>query len=80
MERVPLPYPEILQVVRAQASPQNPIYLVGGAVRDLLLGRPVHDLDFALGENARSAAQRVANILGGAFFMLDEARGTARVI
>ena len=43
-----------------------PAYLVGGAVRDLLLGAPTHDIDVAVEGDARSAARAVADRLGGA--------------
>ncbi len=56
------------------------VYLVGGAIRDLLLGLPIHDYDFALPEGSITAAKEVADNLGGAFFILDKERETARVI
>lgn len=55
-------------------------WLVGGAVRDLLLGRPVHDWDFAVDGAPMALARAVGDALGGAFFPLDEERGTARVV
>ena len=55
-------------------------YLVGGAVRDLLLGAPAHDLDFAFPKDPLTAARSVADQLGGAFFVLDQERETARVL
>lgn len=55
-------------------------WLVGGAVRDLLLGRRVHDWDFAADEKAMTLARRVGDAVGGAYFPLDEERGTARVV
>ena len=70
----------ILEVVSNALPPAAPVYLVGGAVRDLLTGRPVHDLDFALPSRAIPAARKVANALSGAFFPLDSARDTGRVI
>ena len=70
----------ILQVVRREAPAGLPVYLVGGAVRDLLRGRPVHDLDFTVLGEIRPLARRVADALGGDFYMLDEERDTARVI
>ena len=36
------------------------IYLVGGAVRDLLSGRAVHDLDLVIVGAVRPLARRVA--------------------
>lgn len=67
---------EILKVV-----PQNlPIYLVGGAVRDLLLEKIVHDIDFALPAASLDTARRVADRLGAAYYPLDKERETGRVI
>ncbi len=43
----------------------TPLYLVGGPVRDLLLGRPSLDLDFVLEGDAPTLAQRLADRLGG---------------
>lgn len=62
------------------AAAGQPVYLVGGAVRDAMLGRESHDLDFVLEKDARAVGKRVANALGGGFYMLDEARDTSRVI
>jgi tRNA nucleotidyltransferase (CCA-adding enzyme) len=52
-------HPE-LEVVRRQAA--EPVYLVGGAVRDLLLGHPRADVDLVVEEDAAALAER----LGGA--------------
>lgn len=60
--------------------PASRAYLVGGAVRDLLLNRPIHDLDFALPEDTIPVAKRVADQLGGSFFVMDQERQTCRVI
>ncbi len=54
--------------------------LVGGAVRDLLLGRPVHDWDWAVERDAISLARATADRLGAAFFPLDQERDTGRVV
>ncbi len=56
------------------------LWLVGGAVRDALLERPVHDWDFAVDRDALGLARAVADALGGAYFPLDVERGTGRVI
>jgi len=49
-------------------------------VRDALLGRPLHDWDFAVERDALGLARAVADAFGGAFFPLDEDRDTARVV
>ncbi len=43
----------------------TPLYLVGGAVRDLLLGGAVGDVDLVVPSDAASFAQRLATELGG---------------
>jgi putative nucleotidyltransferase with HDIG domain len=75
-------FPHIALLDRVKAAIPNdvPAYLVGGAVRDLLLNRHSHDLDFAVPTDAIKISRRVANTLRGAFFPLDEERDTGRVI
>lgn len=51
-------------------------YLVGGAVRDLLLGRPTLDLDLVVVGDALTLARAAHNLLGGDL-TLHEAFGTA---
>lgn len=53
-------------------------WIVGGAVRDLLLGRQVLDLDVAC-RDPRAAAHRFAKRFGGAAFPLSERHGAWRV-
>ncbi len=55
-------------------------YLVGGCVRDWLLGRSSHDFDFAVAGDAVELARQVADRMGGAFVLLDEERGTGRAV
>ncbi len=76
----PLIFPPILDRVRLALPEAIPIYLVGGAVRDALLGRTIHDLDFVLEKDAIKIARRVANTLKGDFYPLDPQRDTGRVI
>lgn len=71
---------DILEQVRRAIPGGLTIYLVGGAVRDLLLGKPSHDLDFVLLGDALAVSRRVANNLGAAFYPLDEVRDTGRVL
>lgn len=55
-------------------------WLVGGYVRDRLLGRISHDLDLVVPFGGLALARRVADRLGGAFYPLDEERDTGRAI
>ncbi len=71
-------YASLFATISAAAG--QPVALVGGAVRDAMLGRESHDLDFVLERDARAVGKKVANALGGGFYMLDAARDTARVI
>lgn len=55
-------------------------YLTGGFLRDILLDRPVRDIDVALSDDAASLARLAADALDAAFFPLDEERGIVRVV
>ena len=71
---------QILEVVHANQIGIEPIYLVGGAVRAFLLQQEPHDFDFVMEGNVRPFAKKVADAMGGAFYMLDDERNTARVV
>src|SRR6476469_7057157 len=53
-------------------------WIVGGAVRDQALDRPVVDIDVAVRE-PRAAARKLAKRVGGAPFLLSERHGAWRV-
>lgn len=72
--------PPLVERVLAVLPAGQELYLVGGAVRDLLLEKPSHDFDFVLPSKAMATARRVANALGAAFYPLDESRDVGRVI
>lgn len=55
-------------------------YVVGGAVRDLLLDREINDLDVAVRGDAVGLARKFADTAGGSFVLLDEDVATARVV
>jgi poly(A) polymerase len=55
-------------------------WLVGGAVRDHLLGRPTDDVDVALAGDPRAAAKAVARTTRGVAFELSGAFGAWRVV
>jgi poly(A) polymerase len=56
------------------------VYLVGGAVRDALLGEPSHDLDFVVSEESLKTARTLADRLGGAYYCMDEEFQIGRVV
>jgi poly(A) polymerase len=55
-------------------------WIVGGALRDELLGRPVRDVDIAVAGDPAPVARAVADSVGGPVFRLSEAFGAWRVI
>ena len=55
-------------------------YLVGGFVRDALLGRNTADIDVAVAADALEIAPRVATALGGRYVLLDEVNRVGRVV
>jgi poly(A) polymerase len=73
-----MPSPE-LERIRA-AAPVEDAWLVGGSVRDLLLGRPVTDVDLVVPGDPAAAARRLAREGGGAPFPLSERHGAWRVV
>jgi poly(A) polymerase len=66
--------PEALGVIAGQA------WLVGGAVRDRLLGRPTTDYDVALAGDVRAAARALARTLRAHPFKLSDGFGGWRVV
>ncbi len=70
----------ILDRIRQALPADAEVFLVGGAVRDSILARPVHDFDFVFSGDALRLARKVADAVNGAFFPLDETRFTGRVI
>jgi tRNA nucleotidyltransferase (CCA-adding enzyme) len=64
-------YPELAAV---RAAAEDPVYLVGGAVRDLLLGRPRSDIDIVVEGDAAALAERL-----GAGALPNPRFGTAKV-
>jgi poly(A) polymerase len=55
-------------------------YLVGGFVRDIILGRDTADVDIAIAADALAIAPKIAAKLGGRYIPLDEENGVGRVI
>jgi len=73
-------YPQ-LQLVRELAKTRKTkVYLVGGFLRDHYLGKDGMDLDFAVGKDAVGLARAFARRAKGAFVLLDDEHGSARVV
>jgi putative nucleotidyltransferase with HDIG domain len=70
-----------LETVQSFIAARNArAYLVGGAVRDRLLGQATHDLDIAVAGSAAGLGRALADSLGGSFYVMDETFDVARVI
>ena len=65
--------------VRA-AFPGDDVWLVGGAVRDVLLGRPLTDWDLVTTGDAEVTARAHATAIGAPVFPLSERHGAWRVV
>lgn len=70
----------VAEALSAALAPGDEAWLVGGALRDELLGLPVRDLDYVVKGAAEAAARRLADLLGGAFFVVSERFAAYRVI
>ncbi len=75
-----IPLPEWPLAELRSLLPQEGVWLAGGPVRDLLLGRDIHDWDFAVAAQGCALARKVANALHAAYYPLDEERDTGRVV
>jgi len=75
-----IPGTPVLESLRQLAGEDQQIYLIGGTVRDLLMQRAGHDLDFAATSDALRLARKLADALSAAFYVMDSEHQTARVI
>jgi tRNA nucleotidyltransferase (CCA-adding enzyme) len=55
----------VFEAVAAASEPYEGVYLVGGTVRDILLGEPNFDVDIAVEGDAIALARSTADALGG---------------
>jgi tRNA nucleotidyltransferase (CCA-adding enzyme) len=56
---------EVFEAVQAVSHPFEGVYLVGGAVRDVLMGEPNFDVDIAVEGDGIAFGQALARALGG---------------
>ncbi len=68
-----------LEALARLLGPEQQAWVVGGAVRDALAGGGPGDLDIAVPSGAVALARELADPLGAAFHVLDEAHGAARI-
>lgn len=78
--RKALALPAIIQRISALIPEDQRVFLVGGAVRDLMLQRQIRDFDFTLAGPAIPLARKLADKLDGAFYVLDEERDAGRIL
>lgn len=77
----PLIWPDfVLELRDLLLTIPQPVYIVGGAVRDALLHRPLHDIDLATPADAVRLARQIANHFKGDIFVLDAERDVGRVL
>lgn len=75
-------HPAFVSLLNALSGETDPVYVVGGVVRDALLGRSagLTDLDVIVTRAASEVAQRAADRLGWAYYTLDAERDVARLV
>lgn len=74
--------PAFVALLNAFIECTDPVYIVGGVVRDFLLGRTdkLNDLDVVVKADANAVARRAADRLGWAYYPLDAERDVARLV
>lgn len=70
----------IALVIAALQPTGSKSWIVGGALRNQLLGKAVTDVDLAVAGDAKTAARAVHQALGGDIFSLSDRFGTWRVL
>ena len=73
--------PAVAAVREAIARGTSPAWIVGGTVRDALLGRaPIDDVDVAIDGDAHAAAEDIRRVTGGPIFRLSDKFRSYRAI
>jgi tRNA nucleotidyltransferase/poly(A) polymerase len=71
---------EVTAAARASLAPDEAGWLVGGCLRDELLGQPSGDVDIVLDGDATRFSRELADRLGGPVFASSDAFGTWRIL
>jgi len=80
LSNIPTHFPRTAGFLREFFASRNiSAYLVGGAVRDSLLGRPIGDIDVAVDGDPLRVGAELARSLGGSSVAMDEPRKIVRV-
>ncbi len=81
LEQLPGELKKVIIAIKEAAAEMNyPMYLVGGFVRDLLLGVPTMDLDIVVEGDGLAFAERLSQKLHSAKLILHVPFGTARIM
>jgi len=72
--------PSILNEIALILADHQGIYLVGGAVRDALLGATINDIDLCVFSDTQKIARTLANALQAPLYTLDAERQAYRLI
>jgi tRNA nucleotidyltransferase/poly(A) polymerase len=75
-----LVYPDLVYRLRELLTNEKQVYLVGGVVRDALLGRQSKDIDLVVSLRAIDIARKTAERLGCSFYPLHEEYDAARLV
>ncbi len=77
---MPLVWPPVLSKLKNVLSDEPELYIVGGAVRDAALRRPLHDIDFTTSGDGCAISRKIANRFAGDYYPLDRERGVGRAL
>lgn len=70
----------IVHLRKVAGKEKTPLYLTGGTVRDILMGRRPADIDLTVRKGGRSWAVRLCRLTGGTYVPLGKEEDAARVV
>ena len=72
---------DFLKTIQLALAPHlDNVYLVGGIVRDLVLGNQTKDIDLVTDSDSLLTARALADTFDGEFYPLDSERGIGRAL